>query len=148
MESLKQLPSIQPINDRVIVRRFSDEFIERVGGVPVAVTKAHKDSLIVLAEPEKEVIHGQTVEYENLAHLAEVVAVGPGKWMLENCCACGEERKFRRPVSVKVGDLIYFGRFVDLNYEGLCILQEDDVLGIVPPEKATEVIAEFTACRA
>jgi co-chaperonin GroES (HSP10) len=124
------LAHCQPINDRVIVRRLDDhsEVLTTSAG-SFAVVRASKESAIVLAEPEKEISHGQIIEYENMTHRGEVIAVGPGKWM-PPCKGCGRLAGVRRPVSVKVGDIVHFGRFVDLREDGLCVMQEDDIVGI------------------
>ena len=51
-----------------------------------------------------------------------VVACGPGRR-----CADG----FRRPLDVKPGDVIEFGRFTDFDDGELLLIQEADVVGIV-----------------
>lgn len=51
-----------------------------------------------------------------------VVAVGPGK---------RDAKGFRRPLSVKPGDWIQFGRYTDYDDSRLVIIQEADVVGIL-----------------
>src|SRR3954465_14740685 len=128
--------TLRPINDRILVRRLDPHaVVERHGNEVFAVIKPKEDSLVVLAEldGEKEISHGQIIEYENMSHRGEVVEGGPGKWVV--CPNCTDEVPRRRPMSVRPGDVIYFGRFVDLNYESLCIMQEDDIIGIDVPER-------------
>lgn len=56
----------------------------------------------------------------------EVLAVGPGAWL---------ESGERRPIDVKVGDTVLFGKYAGTTVESLgkdhVILTEDDVMGVV-----------------
>lgn len=51
-----------------------------------------------------------------------VVRVGPGKRDAEGC---------RRPLDVKVGDVIYFGRYTDFDDGKFLLVQEADIVGVV-----------------
>lgn len=51
-----------------------------------------------------------------------VVACGPGKRGLDG---------HRRPLCVKAGDVIYFGRYTDYDDGELLLITEQDVVGIV-----------------
>ena len=67
-------------------------------------------------------------KYKDRAHIGKVLAVGPGKRI----------DGVRVPMSVKVGDLIAFGRFTDFEDQGKCLIQEADVMFIIKePTKVT-----------
>jgi chaperonin GroES len=51
-----------------------------------------------------------------------IVAVGPGKRQNDG---------FRRSLDVKVGDVVYFGRFTDYDDSELVLIQEADIVGVV-----------------
>lgn len=51
-----------------------------------------------------------------------VVAAGPGK---------RDSEGFRRPLDVKPGDFIMFGRYTDFDDGNLVIIQEADIVGIL-----------------
>lgn len=54
-----------------------------------------------------------------------VVRVGPGKRDADGC---------RRPLDVKCGDVIYFGRYTDFDDGRLLLIQEADIVGVVHDE--------------
>lgn len=56
-----------------------------------------------------------------------VVAVGPGKRYADG---------HRRPLDVKPGDLIEFGRFTDFDDGNLLLIQEADVVGVIQDAQA------------
>lgn len=55
-----------------------------------------------------------------------VVAVGPGK---------RDEYGRRRPLQVKAGDIIYFGRYTDYDDGRFVFIQEADIVGVCDGEK-------------
>jgi len=56
------------------------------------------------------------------SRLGLVVAAGPGK---------RDAGGFRRPLDVKPGDCVMFGRFTDFDDGELLLIQEADIVGIV-----------------
>jgi co-chaperonin GroES (HSP10) len=62
-------------------------------------------------------------KYQQSAHIGRVRAVGPGK-RIEGI----NGGTVRRPVAVKVGDLIAFGRFTDWDVDGTVLIQEGDIM--------------------
>lgn len=51
-----------------------------------------------------------------------VVRVGPGK---------RDQDGYRRPLDVKPGDVIYFGRYTDFDDGQLLLIEEADIVGVV-----------------
>lgn len=67
--------------------------------------------------------------------LCEVLAVGPGKWV-----TC-KNAVVRQPMTVAVGDLVYIGKFVDMDVDGgTVICSEDDVRGIEDCNRVLETV--------
>jgi len=91
----------RPLHDRVLVRRIEQE-AKTAGGIIIPDTAQEK--------PQE----------------GEVVAVGSG--------VRGEDGKVH-PLDVKAGDRILFGKWsgseVKLDGEGLIIMKESDILGII-----------------
>ena len=58
---------------------------------------------------------------QTLSRRGQVVAVGPGK---------RDEYGKRSPLAVKVGDIVYFGRFTDYDDGQLLLIQESDIVGV------------------
>ena len=61
-------------------------------------------------------------------HEGEVLAVGPGQY---------QETGELRPVAVKAGDVVVFGKYsgaeVKVDGDEIVILREDDILGVLEP---------------
>lgn len=57
----------------------------------------------------------------------QAIAVGPGAWL--------EDGERRRPVAVKVGQRVLFGKYagteIEVNGQKFTMIREDDVLGVV-----------------
>ncbi|NLI33816.1 MAG: co-chaperone GroES [Deltaproteobacteria bacterium] len=92
---------LQPLNDRVVVKRIEEEQVT-AGGIIIPDTAKEKP------------IQG------------EVLGVGNGKVM---------EDGSRRPLDVKVGDRVLFGKYsgTEIKVEGdeLLIMREDEILAII-----------------
>jgi len=90
---------LQPLDDRILVRRL----------------KSNNNALIVLTDAPP-------------AQMAEVVAVGPGKW---------RKNATRQPIGVKVGDVILVpgvaNQFPDWTDGATLLIREGDIAGIVEP---------------
>lgn len=112
--------ALQPINDRVLVRLFEHPSEEQKIGSIIVPEIAR----------EKENICGSQVFLDKPMHRGTVVATGPGALVESSCNGCGREHLVRKPVSVKPGDIIYFGHFFDLSIDNLILLREDDILGV------------------
>jgi chaperonin GroES len=78
-----------------------------------------KDRILVqmIAEPERGLIVIPE-KYRQDPHIGTVLAVGPGKRI------DGE----RKPLDVKVGEQVAFGRFTDWAEGGMVIIQEADIM--------------------
>ena len=93
--------AIRPLHDRVLVRRLEDETTSPGG--------------IVIPDSAKE-----------KPAQGKIIAAGNGK-ILEN----GDVR----PLDVKVGDKVLFGKYagteVKVDGEGLLVMREEDIVGVV-----------------
>ena len=98
---------IRPLHDRVIVKRLEEER-KTASGIVIPDTAAEK--------PDQ----------------GEIVAVGKGK--------VGDDGKVLedgkvRPVSVKAGDRILFGKYsgqtVKVDGEELLVMREEDIMGVI-----------------
>lgn len=115
---------ITPIHDRLLVRLIRTENVVNSGQFPTL----EKIGLVIPeAAMEQEKVCGSMIQFDDVAHTGEVIATGPGKWV--ECDDCGNGA--RRPMSINVGDVVRFGRFADFGKDGLLIIQEDDVLGVM-----------------
>ena len=92
--------ALKPLHDRVLVRRVQSEEKTK-GGLIIPDTAKEKPSE------------------------AEVVAVGPGRWI----------NGMLVPMSVNVGDRILFGKWngteVNVGGEDMLIIKDDEIFGIV-----------------
>jgi co-chaperonin GroES (HSP10) len=84
----------QPMHDRILVRRIDEPITTKI------------------VIPEK---------YQQQAHIGEVLAVGPGKYI----------GGVRIPLSVRPGQLVAFGRFTDFEDNGTCLIQEADIMFVI-----------------
>ena len=93
--------TFRPLHDRIVVRRTEAEE-KSVGGIIIPETAKEK--------PQE----------------GEVIAAGPG---------ARNEAGQLQPLDVKVGDRILFGKWsgteIKLDGEGLLIMKESDVMGII-----------------
>ena len=102
------------------------------------------DRLLVRIDPPKKMSGSIILTKEERIRTGEVVALGPGKW-------AGSERA---PMGVSVGDKVAFYHenlihmnakaiAVQLAKEGddLCLLQERDVLFVLPEGESVEISA-------
>ena len=97
------LRPLRPLNDRILVRRL------HAGEGSIFLPEANS----VLFMPECAQVPSKR---------GEVVAVGPGK---------RDEYGKRRVLDVKVGDIVYFGRYTDFDDGELLLIEEADVVGVV-----------------
>jgi chaperonin GroES len=97
--------NVHPLHDRILVKRLEEEETKR-GGIIIPDTAKEK--------PQQ----------------GEVVAVGPGRF---------DENGKRIPMEVKRGDRILMGKYsgTEVKIDGgeYVILREDDVLGVIQPQK-------------
>lgn len=93
--------NIQPLHDRVVIRRLEEERTSK-GGIVIPDTAAEKPAQ------------------------GEVVAVGPGK-MLEN----GQVHALAVKVGQKVLFGKYAGTEVKVDGSDLIVMREDDIMGIL-----------------
>lgn len=112
--------NLQPINDRILVRLFEHPSEEQKIGSIIVPEVAR----------EKENICGSQVYLDKPFHRGTVVAAGPGRLMEITCKRCGNESVTRREMSIKVGDVVLFGKFYDMAMEDLVLLREDDILAV------------------
>jgi co-chaperonin GroES (HSP10) len=70
------------------------------------------------AEPPNDIVLTDKRPLIGGMRKAVVLKCGPGKWM---------PRGWRRPVSVKPGQIVWIGNWVDLETNGLALCQEGDV---------------------
>ena len=108
--------NIRPLHDRVVVRRKEEETTSPGGIVlpdSAAMTSPWTGFSVAESATEKPV-------------QGEVMAAGNGK-ILES----GDVR----PMDVKVGDLVLFGKYsgteVKLNGEELLVMREEDIMGVI-----------------
>lgn len=95
---------IRPLDDRIAVRKLPDE-------------QASALSLIQFQGDAQ--------------HIGEVMAIGPGRRYKEGTVGKPLFKDgSRRPMSVKVGDIVTYGRYTDYDAEGVALIQEGDVIGI------------------
>lgn len=118
---------IQPTNDRVLVRRLP---------LPASIPS-------LLSLPERRAL-GEFGE-DDTQHYGEVLAVGPGRRMKDGPEGVAGKFLFpdgrRRPMCVKPGDRVYWGRFSDgMNGEvwpsmppDCCLIMEGDIIGVETP---------------
>jgi len=96
-----------PTGDRLLVR--PDENIE------------HASDLIVIAPRDGEIVESQ----RQFGRRGTVIATGPGKRLKDGS---------RAPMSTNVGDTVYFGEFINREYEEngerFFVISEADVTGI------------------
>lgn len=68
-----------------------------------------------------------------IATSGEVLAVGPGRGLDEFTDLGGKKKRLHLPMSIKVGDAVYYGEYVGqqmkVGGETFIVLQETDVLG-------------------
>ncbi len=97
--------NVHPLSDRILVKRLEEEEVKR-GGIIIPDTAKEK--------PQQ----------------GEVIAVGPGRF---------DENGKRIPMEVKKGDRILMGKYsgTEVKIDGgeYVILREDDVLGVIQPQK-------------
>lgn len=119
--------TIRPLHDRVLVRRLprSDRRFSNLIHVP-------------------DNYRGEFQE-DATEHYGEVVAVGPGRRMVEG--PKGVAGKFlykpggRRPVAVKPGDRVWWGRFSDWVQDGLEIIMEMDIIAVEDSDAVAVAVA-------
>lgn len=92
---------LEPMNDRIIVR---------------LIDETPKGSIVLT---DKQPLIGGT------SRKAIVLKCGPGKLILD------DDGSWRRPMSVKPGQTVYIGNWVDLEANGLALCQEGDIRGYV-----------------
>lgn len=93
------LARLEPMNDRIIVR---------------LIDETPKGSIVLT--DEQPLIGGASRK-------AVVLKCGPGKLIVD------DDGSWRRPMSVKPGQTVYIGNWVDLEANGLALCQEGDVRG-------------------
>lgn len=97
---IQECLTLQPTDDHVLLRRLEDP---------------NQSPIILTDEKPEGDIDSQT------AKLAEVIAVGPGRL---------NKRGMRKPLGVEVGDVVWYGRFVDWTKHGFVIVQEADIVAV------------------
>jgi chaperonin GroES len=85
------------------------------------------DRLVVEPLPQNE---GTLIEVPDIAQgppmRGRVLAVGPGKRKQDKR---GNPKEGRIPCALKGGEVVTFGQFsIDLEYDGVCLIREGDVL--------------------
>jgi chaperonin GroES len=116
--------NLQPLHDRIIVRRIDEE--------------TNPDLLIVIPDSAKE-----------KSMLAEIVATGPGKDHPREWLAQQEEvtrdtltitigQPAIVPMKTKVGDIVLVGKYAGIEFEfdeeDYAIMAETEVLAVLPPK--------------
>ncbi len=109
---MSNVERMQPINDRVMIRLKPAE-TKTAGGLYIPD----------IAQDNIENLSSMVRYSKGGTHEGTVVAAGPGKWM--------EDGEYRRPMSVKPGDVVRFGQFADFGEEGIAVIREDDILAVL-----------------
>jgi co-chaperonin GroES (HSP10) len=122
----EKLTTLRMLHDRILVRLFKKDEIANFPTLAKLGVVAPE-----IAGEKVEKASGSIIFMEDAGHRGEVLAVGPGKLVPVKCRKCGDKDFVLKPMTVKVGDVVWLGRYVDFHEdEGLVIAVEDDVRGV------------------
>ena len=79
----------------------------------------------MIKEPERGMI-AIPDKYKSSPHIGMIIATGPGRWV-EGV----NPGLVRRPLDVKPGQMVAFGRFTDYDFEDRVLIQEADIMFVI-----------------
>lgn len=114
--------NFQPLQDRVLVKRLPEP--DKIGSIFLPGS-AMPDTAVTGSMLARRT--GGAKQHEaGCGQMGTVINVGPGRMM------GGKDKPFwRRPVSVKPGDVVAFGQYFDAEDGDFLLIQEADIKGVV-----------------